>query len=660
MYKKKTAISEGLSAYIRHRYEIAKDFKSSEGVTATLHRCVRLVRGDPIVELDEALPRGVVANIASPIARGVIGMLRDIYGQNTDSPFVLQPTPIVELPQSVKMELEQVIHNNSQQLLEAVGYDTKMLDMKLLELRELTLKLEVERAAKAAEKLSVVVEDNLIDAGWSKAFEHEALQHFVMFPAVIMKCPVYKSKRVKRWNGNNYESAVETVLTVETISPFNFYPSPNATDAQDADYVIERRRMTNTELRLLSARDGFDEDGVDRVLELYPEGRLEPYENGAEVMPTDEAFTTDVEKNPTRAYDTLGYFGAISGDKLELYGVQGIDPTRVYEAEVWVVGDVVIKAVLNPDVMGRRPFYVASFEPVPNSLWGECPMTRVAEHQRACTSAVAHLFRNISYSSGPLVERDTSRLVDDQEPADVTPYTIVDVKPNLSNAGGSAFKFHETQNKISELASIYDKFKAEAYDAIGIPKALFGGTDGMGTIGRTSGGIATVYAQGSKAIKYSMRLLEELIIEPIIQRIADEAVANSLDQSIKGDIQVRARGVSGIVEKDNRREQLNWAMQSLVPLMQITDADGQPVIPPDAPVRLLYEQFKALGIPTDGVFNVDYDKQDAVKADTGVPPEVVAQPTLDGRSPDAMAAIQAMGGAQMPDALSMPDMTGMQ
>ena len=243
MNKKKTAISEGLSAYIRHRYEIAKDFKSSEGVTATLHRCVRLVRGDPIVELDEALPRGVVANIASPIARGVIGMLRDIYGQNTDSPFVLQPTPIVELPQSVKMELEQVIHNNSQQLLEAVGYDTKMLDMKLLELRELTLKLEVERAAKAAEKLSVVVEDNLIDAGWAKAFEHEALQHFVMFPAVIMKCPVYKSKRVKRWNGNNYESAVETVLTVETISPFNFYPSPNATDAQDADYVIERRRM---------------------------------------------------------------------------------------------------------------------------------------------------------------------------------------------------------------------------------------------------------------------------------------------------------------------------------------------------------------------------------------------------------------------------------
>ena len=77
MNKKKTAISEGLSAYIRHRYEIAKDFKSSEGVTATLHRCVRLVRGDPIVELDEALPRGVVANIASPIARGVIGDYRE-------------------------------------------------------------------------------------------------------------------------------------------------------------------------------------------------------------------------------------------------------------------------------------------------------------------------------------------------------------------------------------------------------------------------------------------------------------------------------------------------------------------------------------------------------------------------------------------------------
>ena len=654
MKKAKQKLSDALATFVRGKYEIAKNHKQEQGVFETLTNCVSAVRGEPIVELDESLPKGVTANIISPIIRGVIGMLRDIYGQNTSSPFVLEPTPMVDLPKAVQDELRQAIMQNQDSILQAANYDTNAVESQLKELRSLTLKEEQERAAKAAELLTIAVSDKLLDAGWHMAFEHDAIQHFVMFPTVIMKCPVYKTQRVKVWTGNNYSSEMDTVMTVEAISPFNFYPSPDATNAQDAEYVIEKRRITNAELMTLTAADGFDEDGLDALVEKYPNGYIEPYENAADNLTQIDSASGDADKNPTQCYDTLGYFGRVSGKVLMEYGVEGANPARMYEAEVWIVDKIVIKATLNPDTLGRRPFYTTSFEPIPNSFWGECPNTRMFEHQRACTSAIAHMFRNVSFSSGPVIERDESRLVnDDDDSGDLSPYKIIDVKPNHVN-NAPVHRFIETPSRINELVALYDKFKGEAYDAIGIPKALFGGVDGMGTIGRTSGGIATVYAQGSKAIKYSMRLLEECVIEPVIQRIVDNVLLETTDERMKGDVRVRARGVSGIVERDNKREQLNWAIQSLGPLMQLQGPDGQPYIPPEAPVRLLYEQFKAMGIPTEGIFAKDYDAIAAVKQDVGTSPEVVAQPMLDGRSPDAMAAISDMGGAGMSGGADLP------
>ena len=611
-----------------------------------------MVRGEPIVELDESIQIDVNANIVAPIARGVIGMLRDIYAQNSESPFVLSPTPVVDLPDVVSTELSNYIRDNTASILESVGYDTQAASTKIDGLKAVTLRMEQERAAKAATKLTTLVQDALIDAEWSKAFEHDAIQHFVMFPTVTIKAPVYKTKKVKVWNGNRYDAETRVVLGVECISPFNIYPSPDATDAQNAEYIIERRRITNDEFYTLSANNGYDLDGLTEVIDRHPHGYIEEYENGAETEASLSDGGGDSDKNPTMCYDAIGYFGKVAGSSLVLYGIEGVSENRNYEAEIWTVGDVVIKAILNPDVLGRRPFYSTSFEPIPNSFWGECPVTRCTEYQRACTSAIAHLFRNLSFSSGPFIEREINRLADDQDENAIGPYEVVDVKASPNGSNARVHTFVETQSHVTEFMNIFDKFKSEAYESIGIPKALFGGTDNMGAIGRTTGGIAAVYAQAGKAIKYSMRLLEECIIEPVIQRITDDILNRSEDASIKGDVMVRARGVSGIAEKENRRNDMNWAMQSLVPMMQIRDANGAPVIPPEAPVRLLYEQFKALGIDTTGVFAKDYDTEAAVMSDVGKPPEVVAQPQMDGRSQAGIDAVASIGGAQFNQAQS--------
>lgn len=158
--------------------------------------------------------------------------------------------------------------------------------------------------------------------------------------------------------------------------------------------------------------------------------------------------------------------------------------------------------------------------------------------------------------------------------------------------------------------------------------------------------------QASKAIKNAMTELESGLIEPMVNKFILFNQINSDNPEIRGDVRAYAKGVSGLIEKEGKIEDLQWGLQSIAALAGTTDpATGQSVIPPLAPARLLYEIFKLKGISTTGIFP-DFDAQEAMQEDLGdLAPgaaptanmplnDPASLPTLDGRSPDAAAAIE--------------------
>ena len=243
------------------------------------------------------------------------------------------------------------------------------------------------------------------------------IYNFVAYPAAILKVPAMKQKMWKEWSPEDGRQVVRkrVVRSVENISPFDFYPAPYAQDVQSAEYVIERRKVTRTELATCYALPGYSKDGLDDVFELYPNGYLEPYEESENRPDSDlEGIPSDEDGDHSKAqgaFDCLGFYGSIQGNILAAFGVSVEDENRNYEAEIWIIDDIVIKATLNPDPLGLRPFYAASFEPIPGSFWGECITTRLADTQRILTAtAVAHVV-NLSYASG--VQGDVSVPVGD-------------------------------------------------------------------------------------------------------------------------------------------------------------------------------------------------------------------------------------------------------
>jgi hypothetical protein len=150
-------------------------------------------------------------------------------------------------------------------------------------------------------------------------------------------------------------------------------------------------------------------------------------------------------------------------------------------------------------------------------------------------------------------------------------------------------------------------------------------------------------------IRLSAREFEKRFIEEILQDMVTDLMLYSPDENIKGDVKVYAIGVSGLVEQESKDADLEWALQSVTAMMSITDEQGNPIIPREAPIRLLYELFKSKGIPTDGVFP-NFELLDAVNSVTptssapGAAPESPAS-LLDGRSAAAVSEMSSgVGG----------------
>jgi len=641
--KKIKKLQDELASYVRHRFEEAKSAKAEE--YERLKQCLRQVRGDDQCETCDDVR--VEMNITSPIVRGVVGLLRDVFSNSIDNPFVIKSTPIAELNEDAKELAAEVLERSLVEIGYIQGQITKEQAADIgNELREAVKLEQQEIADRAAAAMNLLIQDNLRDAEWVKEFG-DFLYNFVVFPAAFMKAPCVKVVKQKDWSGNRMVVKDKMVRAVENISPFDIYPAPHAKSLETAEFVIERRKMSKSELIDLYSVPGFHADGIEEVYTTYPGGYIEPYEDGEhgeEV--TDDTEVGDGEHDSAQGfYDTIGFYGSIRGDILETFGMEVGDVHRTYEAEIWMVDDIIIKANLNPDPLGRRPFFAASFEPIPGKIWGESPVSRLKGVHDVCSATIRALVRNMEYASGIQGEVDPERLVDsNDDPRVIQPNQIRLVDNDPKYGGQPTYRYYLIPDISQNLMTTFERFQQQGYEIIGIPRVAFGSSQNLGTVGRTSGGVAMVLNQASKSVKFALRIVEENIIEPVIQSFIDYHLMFSNDPAIQGDIRVYARGVSGIVEKENKEQKLEWVVQSITGWVGQQDETGQPIIPGSAVRTLLAKLFESAGIDTEDIFP-NHNLQQVMNQSVGQQPQT--QPLVDGqldaRSGAAMDAIANQG-----------------
>jgi hypothetical protein len=567
----------GLASYVRTCWDSARNAKSE--IQTRIEKSHRQRKGtyepDKLAQIKQHGGSEIFMKLTEEKCVAAEAWFTDILIGQQDKPWGIKPTPVPELPRDVK-------HMLRGELAMKLREDISLGLVSMEDFQEAAENVEndlhthlVSKAKKEAAELEVEMNDILEEGGYYSALE-DVITDLTTYPCAFIKAPVVRFKPKLGWDDYSGEIKVKESLSLEfeRVSASMIYPSPSSTDIGDS-YLFEHHRLLKGDLYDLIGVGGFDEVAIRSVLDdsalmsahtwLDTETQRNP-ENGE---------MKDYESSdPDAKIDALQFWGSISGKLLIEYGMSKDDipdPEAQYDVEVWLIGSEVIKAQVNPDKLGRPPYYKASFRNVPGSFWGESLCDVIRDIQDVCNATARALVNNMAISSGPQVAVNSKELAAGEDIKSMYPWKIW----QFENPQKTPIWFFQPNSMTNELMKVYEFFSNEADNKTGLPKYAYGQGNQGGALS-TATGFSMMINNATKLIRATVRNIDRgLIVGPLKGLYYWKQIYMPFE-NYTGDANIVAKGSSALAAKEQqqmRRQELLSIM--LHPnVMQITGKDG--------------------------------------------------------------------------------------
>ncbi len=593
-------VIQGLAAHVRTRWDSARTAKRD--LEDRMLQCLRQRNGeyDPDKAQDIAEQGGsdIYINLTSVKCRAATSWLRDtLLGSGADKPWSIEGTPNPDMPPEILQGLQAEL---AQQLMAHIEQGGQPPSQEQLRQIAMQMKDEAQRQLKeeSAERVSRMerkMEDQLAEGGWYKAF-NEFLDDIVTFPYAVLKGPIKRKRKSLQWQGNKLVP-VETIRNEwERVDPFMLYWAPWSWELGDG-YVIERHRMTADDLQALIGVPGYNDDSIRTVLNEFDT-------NGMKEWLWTDASKADAEgKYVTEAIisgdliDAIQLWDSVKGSLLIEWGLTAKeipDPTLNYPCEVWLIGNIVIRAVLNYDPLGRKPYYLTSYENLPGSVEGKGVTDLCRDAQAMVNASARALANNMGISSGPQVGVNVSRLPPGEDITDLHPWKIWQFTQSEVNDSTQPLTFFQPQSNANELMAVFEKFSARADEDTMIPRYMTGeNTPGAG---RTSSGLSMLISNAGKGIKQVISNIDHNVITPAIERLYQDNLRYSDDPDLVGDVNIVAKGATSLVIKEAEAVRRNEFLQVV-----LNSPVAQQIVGMEGAAELLRDQAKNLSGNVDRI-----------------------------------------------------------
>ena len=283
----------GIIPFVMDRYDRAEDYRNNdEERWLRSYRNYRGLYGSD-VQFTEAEKSRVFIKITKTKTLAAYGQIVDVLFAGNKFPISIEPTVLPEgvakdvsfdpkmpeqLQQSNEMASPYGFEGDGQEL--PAGATEKDLLERLgplqEKLKDITgLKEEVGKtpsavtfspAMVAAKNMEKQIMDQLQESGAIKQLRSTAFE-MALFGTGVMKGPFAVDKEYPNWDENGeYSPVFKTVPSTSHVSVWNFYPDPDAANMDEAQYVIERHKMSRTQLRGLKKRPYFRGNVIDEVI----------------------------------------------------------------------------------------------------------------------------------------------------------------------------------------------------------------------------------------------------------------------------------------------------------------------------------------------------------------------------------------------------------
>ena len=625
-------VLDNLTSYVRKQWQAAYQARSS--LDQRLLSCLRQRNGvyDP-TKLNMIREQGgseVFVMLTNIKCRAAESWIHDILFQPGEHPWNIDPTPIPDLPPHITDMIQQTVEQEAAMASQFAAMQgqppiqpAEVMDRVQKLKAELEKRLEDE-AQRRCDAMKTKIEDQLEQGGWEDAMR-EFIKDVTTYPIAILRGPVMRRKRTLTWKmqQGKWMPVIGSEIQVYfyRVSPFDFYPAPNARDTNCA-YLFERHRLYRTDLAAMKGTPGVKDENVDKVL-------AEHGKNGLQQWLNIDSQRDELEGRPQsslaseQTIDALEFSGKVSGAMLLDWGMtkKNIpDPSAEYEANLWLIGNYMIKAVLNDNLLDERNYHTACFEKVAGSIIGTALPEMMSDAQDICNAAARAIVNNAGMASGPMVDVSTDRLATGEEVEDVAPWRIYQTKSDPNGTNTPAIRFYQPSINVEPLLKIYEHFSRIADEHTGIPAYTYGTPQAGGAAG-TASGLSMLMSSASRGIKLVIRSIDQPI-EGSVEQTYYYNMQYDKDETIKGDLNVYARGSSSLIAKEQRQTRLKEM------LAETNNPNDMGIIGPEGRATLLREAMKALDIVVDEVVPDDDQMRQRLAQ------QMQQQMAIEGRQPN--------------------------
>lgn len=508
---------------------------------------------------DVVIPKNQSTAYPKITRRFVIGTrarLMEMLFPQTEKNWGVDPSPIPNLSQA---DLTRVLDEVSE------GLDEQMSP----EATNNEIEKAIKKFAKIkADRMAAAMTDQLAEMDYV-TLAGRVVQSGTIYGVGLLEGPLVKTTTVRAWQRNpvtrKFEAKEVTrrVPYYEDRQVWDWYPDLSAKRLNQQDGHFFRHVMSRTQVRDLANRKDFMGDQIKAWLAKNTSGNYKARHWETELR--EKGTSSNVANLDGRKYEVYSWYGFASGHDLRAAGVR-ISEDKLsdeFESIVWILGDTIIKCIVNPTVMQRRQLHHFIYEEDDASLVGTGVPGIVRDSQMVVCDAVRMLLDNCSVTCGPnllvrtyLLEKGHnydmhSRKIwyqDEEDPSG---------KPAVEN-----ISVDDHADTLMKVVQMFLEFAEQ--EASLPPPALGDPTKGGSEALRTMGGASMLFGAAALPIRNTVRNFDQFTLS-FVQSLIDWNMEFNPDDTIKGDFQPIARGSTSLIAKEVRAQALDSLAQTIQP-----------------------------------------------------------------------------------------------
>jgi len=412
--------------------------------------------------------------------------------------------------------------------------------------------LEIHPAKRSAEQLNKQFQDQFIEMDAESKITKTCWE-LAHLGSGCLKGPFTTIKKRDKWIENDkgelvYKPDSINIPDVSAPTIWNIYPDHSVARVSEGKGIVERHLMNKPKLRSLLKNKSFKKDKIEELVALDPSYVPKHWE---------ENLTDSNRSDLYNRYEVLEYWGYIDSKLAKQLGLK-FKETDEYQINAFICEGRLLKAVVNPFIPMRIPYNIAAYEDQHYQIWGKGIPHNNRDTQQLVNAHWRAAIDNLNLAGSVILEVDKNRLVPGQDLA------LYPGKHIFTKGGqGQAIRGITFNDTSFNHFTAVDKAMQFSDDATGIPR-FYTGSGNLPSSIRTASQTSMLLGATAQNIKTVVKNIDRDILEPFGNALFQWNMQFNKDNpTIRGDISIKPRGTSSLLQREVKSQRLMTFAQLL-------------------------------------------------------------------------------------------------